>query len=153
MAGPNAATEDDDGSAQADLREQVRRALAEEGFNWELWQKPERGQEFGMIRQEGDMQLHVRYYEDDVIKAERELANDYVEHLVSPRFSAHEEVERLLAKHDLDEEVDVEEKRFPPRHDGVPMPDTRTRWKPLVLGAGVALVGAIAGRGLLPGGD
>jgi len=153
MAGPNAATEDDDGSAQADLREQVRRALAEEGFNWELWQKPERGQEFGMIRQEGDMQLHVRYYEDDVIKAERELANDYVEHLVSPRFSSTSTFSSRSCLARRRSTSSWAEKRFPPRHDGVPMPDTRTRWKPLVLGAGVALVGAIAGRGLLPGGD
>lgn len=145
--------EAEDGSEDPDLREQVREALAEEGFGWELWQKPERGQEFGMIRREGDMQLHVRYYDGDVIRAERELANDYVEHLLSPRVSAHDEVEDILAKHGLDDEVEVEEKRFPPRHDGVPMPETRTRWKPLVLGVGVALVGAVAGRGLFSGGE
>jgi len=133
----------------SDLRERVRRALAAEGFSWELWQKPERGQIFGMIRRDGEMQLHVRYYEDDVVKAERELANDYVEHLLSPRVSAHEEVEEILEDHGLGDEVDVEEKRFPPRHDGVDMPRTRTRWKPLVMGVGVALVGAVAGTGLL----
>jgi hypothetical protein len=153
MADADTADADADGSQQPDVRERVRRALEAEGFKWELWQKPERGQEFGMIRREGDMQLHVRYYEDDVVKAERELANDYVEHLLSPRVSAHDEVEQILVKHGLDDVVDVEEKRFPDRHDGVPMPGTRTRWKPLVLGAGVALASAVAGLGMFSGGE
>lgn len=137
-----------------DLAEQVREALLDAGFRWELWQKPERGQRFGMIRREGDMQLHVRYYEDGSLKAERELANDYVEHLLSPRESAHEEIEPILEEHGLEEDVEVQEKTFPARHRGGDMPSTRTPWKPLILGAGVALVGAIASRSFLPfGGD
>lgn len=139
---------EDDASGDDDLRERVRHALSEEGFKWELWQKPERGQRFGMIRREGEMQLHVRFYDDGVLKAERELANDYVEHLLSPRESAHDEVERLMAKHGLADEIDVREKDFPPRHTGGSMPETRTRWKPLVFGVGVALVGAVAGKGI-----
>lgn len=136
-----------------DLSEQVREALEAEGFRWELWQKPERGQKFGMIRREDEeMQLHVRYYEGGVVKAERELANDYVEHLLSPRESVHEEVQRLLAKHGLGDEVDVREKVFPDRHQGS-MPSTRTPWKPLVMGVGVALFGAVAGTSLWPFGD
>lgn len=121
------------------LHHQVREALQEEGFRWELWQKPKRGVRFGLIRRDGeDMQTHVRYYEDDVIRAEREISNDYLEHLISPRESAHEEIERLLAEHGITD-VTVSEKNFPKRMKG-PMPTTRTPWKPLVVG-----LGAIAG--------
>lgn len=124
------------------LHQRVREALHEEGFQWELWQKPKRGVLYGLIRRDGeDMQTHVRYYKDDVIRAEREISNDYLEHLISPRESAHEEIERLLANHGI-HEVTVSEKDFPERMKGE-MPTTRTPWKPLAVG-----IGAIAGIAL-----
>lgn len=124
------------------LHEQARQALHEEGFQWELWQKPKRGVLYGLIRRDGeDMQTHVRYYKDDVIRAEREISNDYIEHLISPRESAHDEIERLLAEHGITD-VTVSEKDFPERMKGQ-MPTTRTPWKPLAVG-----LGAIAGIAL-----
>jgi hypothetical protein len=137
------------------IEDRVREALEAEGFRWEFWQKPESGQVFGMIRREDEhMQLHVRYFEDGTLQAEREIANDYVEHLISPRESAHAEIEAILDKHDIEhEDVTVEEKDFPRRHQGS-MPSTRPPWKPLVLGAGIALAGAVARFGSLgPLGD
>jgi hypothetical protein len=136
-----------------ELRERVREALQAEGFRWELWQKPKRGVVFGLIRREDEnLQTHVRYYEGGVVKSEREIANDYLEHLVSPRESAHEEVQRLLEEHGVTE-VEVSEKDFPDRMDR-DMPSTRTPWKPLVVGAGALLAGAIVGaRALSPFGD
>lgn len=136
-----------------ELRERVKDALREEGFRWEIWQKPERGVAFGMIRRDDEhMQTHVRYYDGGVIKAERELCHRYIEHLVSPRESMHEEVERLLAEHGITE-IDVREKEFPDRMKR-DMPKTRTPWKPLALGLGAVVAGAVFGtRALLPFGD
>lgn len=141
------------GADTDELRRRVKQALEAEGFRWELWQKPEKDAVFGMIRKEDEhMQLHVRYYKGAILKAERELCNRYLEHLVSPRESVHDEIEALLAKHDITE-VDVQEKDFPDRMQN-DMPKTRTPWKPLVMGVGAALVGAvIGGRSLFSFGD
>ncbi|MDX1611230.1 MAG: hypothetical protein R3185_02590 [Candidatus Thermoplasmatota archaeon] len=128
---------------EKERRRRVREALAAEGFKWEIWQKPEKDMVFGMIRTEEDMQVHVRYYRGGYIKAETEIAHHYFEHLISPRESAHDHVEDLLAKHGI-EDVDVFEKEFPERMKG-DMPRTRTPWKPVVAAAGAVLVGAFYG--------
>lgn len=136
-------TEPSTPDAAEDLPEQVREALREEGFDWTIWQKPQSGVVFGMVREEDDLQTHVRYYEDDVIRAEHEICHRYLEHLISPRESAHDEVERILDEHGI-EGVEVQEKDFPDRMKGE-MPSTRTPWKPLVMGAGAAIAGIAFG--------
>lgn len=155
MADPEDAPSDEGATVDdsPELRRRVREALREEGFRWELWQKPMREVAFGLIRREDEhMQTHVRYYEGGVVKAEREISNDYLEHLVSPRESAHEEIERLLEDHGVTE-VEVSEKDFPDRMQG-DMPSTRTPWKPLVVGAGAVLAGVVVGaRALSPFSD
>lgn len=128
---------------ERERRERVKEALRAEGFRWEIWQKPERDMVFGMIRTDGDMQVHVRYYRDGAIRAETEIAHHFFEHLVSPRRSAHDLVERLLAKHGVDD-VEVREKEFPDRMKG-DMPRSRTPWKPVVAAAGVVVAGAVLG--------
>lgn len=130
-----------------ELREQVKDALKAEGFRTEIWQKPEWGMVFGMIRREDEMQLHVRYYKGGVVKGEREIAHTYLEHLISPRTSAHEEIEEILDRHDVDG-VEVREKRFPSRMERE-MPSTRTPWKPFALGLGTLAVGTLIAKGLL----
>lgn len=135
------------------LQARVKEALRKEGFRWELWQKPEKGMVFGMIRREDEhMQTHVRFYEGGVVKAEREICHRYIEHLISPRESAHDEIERLLCEEHGITEVDVAEKKFPDRMKGK-MPKTRTPWKPLVVGAGALLAGIVVGGRSLIGGD
>lgn len=141
-------TEPSTADATEDLPEQVREALREEGFDWTIWQKPQSGVLFGMVREEDDLQTHVRYYEDDVIRAEHEICHRYLEHLISPRESAHDEIERILDEHGIDG-AEVQEKDFPDRMKGE-MPSTRTPWKPLVAGVGALVVGAVfGGRSLL----
>jgi len=129
---------------ERERRRRVRRALSDAGFKWEPWQKPERDMVFGMIRNEGDMQTHVRYYRGGFLKAERELAHHYLEHVFSPRESAHETIAAILAEHDI-EDVEVREKEIARRHRG-PMPPTRTHWKPLAMAAGAALAGYVLRR-------
>ena len=126
---------------EKERRRRVREAFLEEGFKWEPWQKPEKHMVFGMIRRDGQMQTHMRYYRGGYIKAEHEIAHTYLEHLISPRESAHEEVERILAGHGITD-VEVRHKEIPKRHRG-PMPPTRTPWKPVVMAASAAIVGAI----------
>lgn len=141
-------TEDNEEPA---LQERVEAALEAEGFRWEIWQKPEKGMVMGMIRQDDEhMQTHVRLYEGGVVKAERELCHRYIEHLLSPRESAHDEIERLLCEKHGITEVDVLEKEFPDRMKGN-MPRTRTPWKPVVAAAGALLVGAVFGTRSLIG--
>lgn len=137
---------------ERERRRRVKEALRAEGFSWEPWQKPERGMVFGMIRQHacGEMQTHVRYYKDGTIKAEHEIAHHFLEHLISPRTSAHDEVEAILEAHGV-HDVEVLEKDFPDRLKGE-MPETRTPWKPVVAAAGAVLIGAVFGGKRLFGG-
>lgn len=139
--------------AERDRRHRVKEALSEAGFKWEPWQKPERGMVFGMIRQHecGEMQTHVRYYKDGTVKAEHEIAHHFLEHLISPRTSAHDEVEAILETHGIDD-VDVLEKDFPDRMKGE-MPSSRTPWKPVAMAAGAVLFGAIFGGKAIFGRD
>lgn len=138
---------------ERERRHRLKEALAAEGFKWEPWQKPERGMVFGMIRQHecGEMQTHVRYYKDGVLKAEHEIAHHFLEHLISPRTSAHDEVEAILEKHGIDD-VEVLEKQFPDRMKG-DMPASRTPWKPVVMAAGAVVFGAIFGGKAIFGRD
>lgn len=129
---------------ERERRERVREAFAQEGFKWEPWQKPERGMVFGMIRQDGNMQTHMRYYRDGSIKAEHEIGHKYIEHLVSPRESAHALVEEILGRHGI-ADVEAKEKELPRRHRG-PMPRTRTPWRPLMVGAAGLIAGTLLGR-------
>ncbi len=125
--------------AEQERRHRIREALKEEGFAWEIWQKPEKGMIFGLIRVEDDLQTHVRYYKGGYLKAESEIAHKYLEHIVSPRECAKETIEEILERHGIDD-VDVHEREIPRHHRG-PMPPTRTPWKPVVAGLSVALAG------------
>lgn len=79
----------------------VRRALEAEGFKSTLFQWRHRGHAYGLIKDLGDKQIHCRVYDNGIIDAEIEIHKRYLEHILSPRPSAHAEVLAILRKHGL----------------------------------------------------
>jgi hypothetical protein len=80
----------------------VRAALVAEGFRSTPFQWRHRGHAFGLIREHGrDKQIHVRVYDNGVIDAEVEIHKRYVQHIYSPRPSAHRLVQRIFTKHGI----------------------------------------------------
>jgi hypothetical protein len=79
--------------------ERVRTALEMEGFESTPFQWRHKGHAYGLIKDLGDKQIHVRVYDDGVIDAEIEIHKRYLEHLWSPRPSAHRQVLRIFRKH------------------------------------------------------
>ena len=92
--------------------EGIRRALLAEGFRSSPFQWRHKGHAFGLIKDLGDKQVHVRVYENGVIDAEVEIHKRYVEHLISPRPSAHKEIAAILSKHGIPTDL-VNEKYLP----------------------------------------
>lgn len=81
--------------------ERVRTALEMEGFQSTALQWRHKGHAYGLIKDLGDKQVHVRVYEDGVIDAEIEIHKRYLEHLWSPRPSAHRQVLKIFRKHGI----------------------------------------------------
>lgn len=79
----------------------IRSALEREGFRSTRFQWRHKGHAFGLIKDLGDKQIHVRVYEDGVVDAEIEIHKRYVQHLWSPRPSAHKEVQEIFRRHDI----------------------------------------------------
>jgi hypothetical protein len=83
--------------------ENARTALLAEGFRETPLQYRKKNQVYGLVKKHGDnLQLHVRAFRNGVIESEVELSNDYVQHLWSPRRSAHAEIARIFEKHNVD---------------------------------------------------
>lgn len=123
--------------------EHVREALEAEGFRSTRFQWRHRGHAYGLVKDLGDKQVHVRVYEDGVIDAEVEIHKRFLEHLVSPRPSAHRTVGRLLAKHGIS--TDLVNEHYLPQLG--PMrrkyPGTRTKVSHALGVVGVAATVAI----------
>lgn len=101
------------GHAQRHLYlERARFALMEEGFRSTPFQWRHKGHAYGLVKDVGDKQIHVRIYEDGVIDAEIEIHRRYLQHLFSPRPSAHREIKRILDKHGIPTDL-VNEKYLP----------------------------------------
>lgn len=81
--------------------ERVRRALEAEGFRHTHLQWRHKGHSFGLVKDAGDKQIHVRVYDNGLVDAEVEIHRRYVQHLYSPRPSAHRTVQRIFAKHHI----------------------------------------------------
>lgn len=126
--------------------ERARTALKAEGFIETPFQYRKKSQVFGLIKDHGhDLQLHVRAFADGVIESEVELSNRYVEHLVSPRRSAHAEIKAVFEKHGLETETINEEFQTRTGSTRTRMPRTRTKTTDLMKGIGVAgALGAVA---------
>lgn len=92
--------------------EAVREALEAEGYTSTPFQWKHAGHSFGLIKDLGEKQIHVRVYEDGVIDAEIEVHKRYLQHIWSPRPSAHDEVRRILEKHGIETEL-VNEQYLP----------------------------------------
>lgn len=104
---------DDEGEeARLAYLEAVREALEAEGYKSTPFQWRHKGHAYGLIKDLGEKQIHVRVYEDGVIDAEIEVHKRYLQHIWSPRPSAHEEVHRILEKHGLETEL-VNEQYLP----------------------------------------
>lgn len=92
--------------------EAVRAALEAEGYRSTPFQWKHKGHAYGLIKDLGEKQVHVRVYEDGVVDAEIEVHKRYLQHIWSPRPSAHEEVQRILEKHGIETEL-VNEQYLP----------------------------------------
>lgn len=80
----------------------VRAALEAEGFRSTPFQWRHKGHAFGLVKQVGrDKQIHVRVYDNGIIDAEIELHKRYLEHIFSPRPSAHKAVQKIFLKHQI----------------------------------------------------
>lgn len=121
----------------------AKEALLAEGFYETPFQYRKKGQVFGVVKDHGhDLQLHVRAFDTGVIESEVELSNRYVEHLVSPRRSAHAEIKAIFEKHGLETETINEEFQTRTGAFRERMPRTRTKTSDLVK-AGLGMAGAI----------
>ena len=131
--------------------ERVRTALEAEGFRSTPFQWRHKGHEYGLIKDLGHNQIHVRVYEDGVIDAEIEVHKRYLEHLWSPRPSAHREVKEIFQRHGIPirfvnehylPQVGAHRRKFP---------KARTSVAQLVAGAagGIGIVGLYTARIIL----
>ncbi|MBW3582005.1 MAG: hypothetical protein KY455_02805 [Euryarchaeota archaeon] len=127
----------------AEFLERAKQALKAEGFIETPFQYRKKRQVFGLIKDHGhDLQLHVRAFADGIIESEVELSNRYVEHLVSPRRSAHAEIKAVFEKHGIETETINEEFQTRTGSTKTRMPRTRTKTTDLVKG-GIGLAGAL----------
>lgn len=116
--------------------ERVRTALEMEGFRTTRFQWRHKGHAYGLIRDLGDKQIHVRVYEDGVVDAEIEIHKRFVEHLWSPRPSAHRQIFRIFKKHGIPVHF-VNEKYIPQvGATRARYPRMRTRVAHVLAGAG-----------------
>ena len=119
--------------------ERIRTALEKEGFRSTLLQWRHKGHAYGLIKDLGDKQIHVRVYEDGVVDAEIEVHKRFLQHLWSPRPSAHRQVQKIFAKHGIPIRF-VNEKYLP--QVGATRrsyPQMRTKVSHLIAGAGAGL--------------
>jgi hypothetical protein len=148
--GPGLAKKKEPGDDEVDAQvflERARQALVEEGFRSTPMQYRKKDQVFGLVKDHGDrLQIHVRAFRNGVLESEVELSNRYIEHLWSPRRSAHNEIARILEKHGLDTRTVNTEFRTRTGADRDKLPRIVTPTRQLVKGAvGVAgAVGAVA---------
>jgi hypothetical protein len=122
--------------------EAVRAALEAEGYTSTAFQWRHKGHAYGLIKDLGDKQIHVRVYQDGVIDAEIEIHKRYLQHLWSPRPSAHDEVQKVFDKHGIDTEL-VNEQYLPqvgPLREA--FPERRTKVT-TVAGSAAAVVGGL----------
>jgi hypothetical protein len=79
--------------------EEVKAALVADGFHDTFAQWPRRSQAFGLVKDfPGHRQMHVRAFWDGRLEAEIEFSRLCVNHWVSPRDPAHQELVVLLDK-------------------------------------------------------
>lgn len=119
--------------------ERIRSALEREGFRSTAFQWRHKGHAYGLVKDLGDKQIHVRVYEDGVIDAEIEIHKRYLQHLWSPRPSAHRQVSAIFQKHGIP--VKFVNERYIPQvgPDRKRFPKARTKVAHLLAGAGGAL--------------
>jgi hypothetical protein len=130
-------------SETARFLERARQALLAEGFHETPLQYRKKNQVFGVVKQHGDrLQLHVRAFRNGVIESEVELSNLYLQHLWSPRRSAHAEIARIFEKHGVDTAtINTEFRtRTGSTRDRLPRMLTPTRQ---LVQAGMGLAGAV----------
>lgn len=124
----------------------VRAALLAEGFRSTPFQWRHRGHAFGLVKPFGhDRQIHVRVYDDGIVDSEVEIHKRYVQHIYSPRPSAHRHVQRIFAKHGIPAHLVNE--HYLPRvgADRIAYPKRRVK----VAHAAAAVVGGLAAVGLV----
>lgn len=123
--------------------EQARNALLAEGFYSTPMQYRKKAQVFGVIKEHGhDLQIHVRAFANGVIESEVELSNRYIQHLWSPRRSAHAEITKVFEKHGVLTDTINTEFRTRTGADRDQMPRVLTKTRDVVR-AGVGLAGAV----------
>lgn len=128
--------------------EKVRRALQAEGFRPTPFQWRHKGHAFGLVKDLRDKQVHVRVYENGIIDAEVEVNKRFVEHLFSPRPSAHRELRNLLRKHGI--AVDLVNEHYLPKVGAARRRYPLTRTKVThVLGVAAAAVAVSVARLML----
>lgn len=123
----------------------VRSALIAEGFRSTPFQWRHRGHAFGLIKEHGhDKQIHVRVYDNGVIDAEVEIHKRYVQHIYSPRPSAHRYVQRVFSKHGIPTHLVNE--HYVPRVGAARQkyPKRRTRVSHVIGGAAGFVGGVVA---------
>ena len=128
--------------------ERVRSALEKEGFRSSLLQWRHKGHSYGLIKDLGDKQVHVRVYEDGVVDAELEIHKRYLEHLWSPRPSAHRIVQKIFQKHGIPIRF-VNEKYLPQvgaTRRAYPKMRTRVSHLLAASGAGLGIAGLYVAR-------
>lgn len=115
--------------------ERVRTILEMEGFQTTPFQWKHKGHAYGLIKDLGDKQIHVRVYEDGVIDAEIEIHKRYLEHLWSPRPSAHRQVLKIFQKHGIP--IHFVNEKYIPQVGATRFryPKMRTRVSHLIAGA------------------
>lgn len=129
----------------------IRSALEREGFRSTPFQWRHKGHAFGLIKDLGDKQIHVRVYEDGVVDAEVEIHKRYVQHLWSPRPSAHKEVQKIFRRHGIP--VQLVNEQYLPQVGAARtrFPQARTKVSHVLAGAAgtMGVIGIYAARLIL----
>lgn len=126
----------------------IRSALEREGFRSTPFQWRHKGHAFGLIKDLGDKQIHVRVYKDGVVDAEVEIHKRYVQHLWSPRPSAHKEVQEVFRRHGIP--VQLVNEQYLPQVGAARtrFPQARTKVSHVLAGAAgtMGVIGIYAAR-------
>jgi hypothetical protein len=127
--------------------ERVRGALEAEGFRHTRLQWRHRGHSFGLVRDFGDKQIHVRVYDNGIVDAEVEISKRYLQHLYSPRPSAHRVIQLIFEKNHIP--VDLINVHYVPRV-GAHRKHYPVRRIPVAhLVGGAVIAGGMAAAGLV----
>ena len=126
----------------------AQRVLIANGFHWTLWQYLKPRQSWGVVKDvgSGEVQIHVRGFNDGRVEAEIEVSRFYLEHHRHPSVNANLNIAKILEAGGVPIIIEPSDELV----RSYSVPNRLTDWRPAALIGilALALIG-LQGRGRL----